>query len=70
MEIFLGYFVWGVILAAPLSWVVWRFRLQRFLPKFVPRFRLPERERAVRLPPQLGAIVIRGTRHVDKAVRR
>ncbi|HEY1607772.1 MAG TPA: hypothetical protein VGG24_00755 [Paraburkholderia sp.] len=66
MEIFFGYFVWGVILAAPLSWIVWRFRLQRFLPSFVPRFTLPEVNR-VRLPPQLGAVVIRGIRHYGRA---
>lgn len=67
MEIFFGYFVWGVILAAPVSWIVWRFRLQRFLPDFVPRFTLPDLHRPVRLPPQLRAVVIRGIRHYGKA---
>ncbi|SMG56388.1 hypothetical protein [Paraburkholderia susongensis] len=66
MEIFFGYFVWGVILAAPLSWLVWRFRLQRFLPSFT----LPARERTVHLPPQLGAIVIRGARRATSADSR
>lgn len=69
MEIFLGYFVWGVILAAPVSWIVWRFRLQRFLPSFVPRFTLPDVHR-VRLPTQLSAVVIRGIRQYGKAESR
>ncbi len=58
MRIFLGYFVWGLILAAPLSWLVWRLRLLRWLPRwtgFAPRH-------PTRLPPQLGALVIRGKR--------
>ncbi|PXW28420.1 hypothetical protein [Paraburkholderia caballeronis] len=70
MQIFFGYFVWGVILAAPFAWIVWRFRLQRFLPGFVPRFTLPERRHTIRLPPQLSAVVIRGVRHYGKADSR
>lgn len=70
MDIFFGYFVWGLILAAPLSWLVWRLRLQRFVPRFVLFLTLPVRRRVVHLPPQLGAIVIRGARQLDKVERR
>lgn len=56
MAEFLGYFIWGLILAVPLAWLVWHFRLLRLLR----RWRLPRARRAVRLPPQLGPLVIRG----------
>ncbi|WP_454710778.1 hypothetical protein [Cupriavidus nantongensis] len=58
MDLFLGYFIWGLILAVPVAWVVWHFRLLRLLP----RWRLPRARRAVRLPPQLQPVVIRGRR--------
>ncbi|MBP0632944.1 hypothetical protein [Cupriavidus sp. AcVe19-1a] len=53
MDLFLGYFIWGLILAVPVAWVVWHFRLLRLLPRA---------RRAVRLPPQLQPVVIRGRR--------
>lgn len=56
MRLFLGYFIWGLLLAAPLAWLAWRFDLLRWLPDWpVSRPR-----RAVRLPRQLEPIVIRG----------
>ncbi|KAI3589821.1 hypothetical protein D9X30_5404 [Cupriavidus sp. U2] len=58
MATFLGYFIWGLILAAPLAWVTWRLDLLRWLP----RWSAPRPRRAVRLPPQLDALVIRGKR--------
>ncbi|MFJ5380606.1 hypothetical protein ACIPID_02955 [Cupriavidus sp. CER94] len=58
MATFLGYFIWGLILAAPLAWLTWRFDLLRWLP----RWSAPRPRRAVRLPPQLDALVIRGKR--------
>jgi len=61
MRIFLGYFIWGLILAVPLAWLIWRFRLLRLLP----RWSLPRARRAVRLPAQLQAVVIRGRRQAD-----
>lgn len=61
MSIFLGYFIWGLILAAPLAWLTWRFHLLRWLP----RWSAPRPRRAVRLPLQLEAVVIRGKRLHD-----
>lgn len=58
MQIFIGYFVWGLILAAPLWWLAWRFRLGDWLP----RLRSLLRRRSVRLPPQLEPLVILGKR--------
>ncbi|MCA3185582.1 MULTISPECIES: hypothetical protein [unclassified Cupriavidus] len=58
MATFLGYFIWGLILAAPLAWLTWRLDLLRWLP----RWTAPRPRRAVRLPPQLDALVIRGKR--------
>jgi hypothetical protein len=58
MNLFFGYFVWGLILAAPLWWLFWRLNLARWLP----RWALPARRRPVVLPPQLGELVIRGKR--------
>lgn len=66
MNIFLGYFIWGLILAAPLWWLAWRLRLGRF----VPNWARPVRQRPLELPPQLGALVIRGKRRTDVVVRR
>ncbi|MFD1559301.1 hypothetical protein ACFSHT_27290 [Paraburkholderia silviterrae] len=66
MNIFLGYFVWGLILAAPLWWLAWRLRLGRFVPNWAK----PVRQRPLELPPQLGALVIRGKRRTDVVVRR
>jgi len=56
MAIFLGYFIWGVILAVPLAWLAWHFRL----PRLLPRWTLPRLRRTVRLPAQLRPVVIRG----------
>ncbi|AZG14013.1 hypothetical protein [Cupriavidus pauculus] len=66
MAIFLGYFIWGLILAAPLAWLAWRFDLLRWLP----RWSAPRPRRAVRLPPQLDALVIRGKRQGGTGGRR
>ncbi|WP_019451846.1 hypothetical protein [Cupriavidus sp. BIS7] len=65
MPIFLGYFVWGLILAAPLAWLTWRFDLLRWLP----RWTAPRPRRSVRLPPQLDALVIRGKRRMGDGGR-
>ncbi|MDR3101501.1 MAG: hypothetical protein LBV73_31100 [Paraburkholderia sp.] len=66
MNTFLGYFVWGLILAAPLWWLAWRLRLARF----VPNWARPASARPLELPPQLGALVIRGKRRTDVVMRR
>ncbi|HKT99248.1 MAG TPA: hypothetical protein VJS30_22400 [Paraburkholderia sp.] len=66
MNTFLGYFVWGLILAAPLWWLAWRLRLGRFVPDWAK----PVRQRPLELPPQLGALVIRGKRRSDVVVHR
>ncbi|WP_454055839.1 hypothetical protein [Cupriavidus sp. Marseille-Q8015] len=66
MAIFLGYFIWGLILAVPLAWLAWRFDLLRWLP----RWSAPRPRRAVRLPPQLDALVIRGKRQGGTGSRR
>ncbi|WP_296651479.1 hypothetical protein [Paraburkholderia sp.] len=66
MNIFLGYFVWGLILAAPLWWIWWRFNLSRWLP----RWALPARSRPVVLPPQLDALVVRGKRRAGTGEAR
>jgi hypothetical protein len=58
MSTFLGYFIWGLILAAPLWWLAWRLRLARWLP----RLRSLLRSRTVRLPSQLQPLVILGKR--------
>ncbi|MGY8524060.1 hypothetical protein [Paracidovorax citrulli] len=58
MRVFLGYFIWGLILAAPLAWIVWKLDLTRTLPRWLQ----PRRRRSVRLPAQLEGIVIRGKR--------
>ncbi len=42
MSIFLGYFIWGLILAAPLAFVIWRFDLLRWFPQWTaPRRAAP-----------------------------
>ncbi|CAG9234812.1 conserved hypothetical protein [Paraburkholderia tropica] len=66
MDIFFGYFVWGLILAAPLWWLAWRLRLGRYVPDWAR----PARQRPLELPPQLGALVIRGKRRKEVAMRR
>jgi hypothetical protein len=66
MSLFFGYFVWGLILAAPLWWLAWRLNLARWLPHWA----LPVRSRPVALPPQLDALVIRGKRSYGKAEPR
>jgi hypothetical protein len=63
MPVFLGYFVWGLMLAAPLWWLSWRLRLGDWLP----RLRSLMRRRTVRLPSQLQPLVILGKRqHGDR----
>jgi len=67
MREFLGYFIWGLILAVPLAWLAWCLDLQRWMP----RWSTPRPRRAVRLPAQLGAMVIRGKRwHGEGRARR
>lgn len=58
MRVFLGYFIWGLILAAPVAWLIWKLDLMRVMPRWFQ----PRQRRAVRLPPQLEGIVIRGKR--------
>lgn len=55
-DIFLGWFVWGLILAAPVWWLAWRLRLRYWLP----RMRSVMRRRKVNLPAQLTGLVILG----------
>ena len=47
MRVFIGYFVWGLILAAPVAWLIWKLDLMRALPRWFQ----PRQRRAVRLPP-------------------
>ncbi len=61
MRPFLAYFVWGLILAAPLWWLAWRLQLANWLP----RLRSRRRRRKVRLPSQLQPLVILGKRQHD-----
>lgn len=56
MSIFLGWFVWGLLLAAPLWWLAWRLRLKYWWS----RSRSLLRRRSVQLPPQLEGLVILG----------
>jgi hypothetical protein len=58
MHIFLGYFIWGLILAGPLWWLAWRLRLGYW----IPRLRSLMRRRTVHLPSQLQPLVILGKR--------
>ncbi|MET3654256.1 hypothetical protein [Dyella japonica] len=58
MNTFFGYFIWGLILAAPLWWLWWRFRLGSLLLRVWSLLR----RRSVQLPPQLEGLVILGKR--------
>lgn len=58
MSTFLGYFIIGLILAAPLWWLWWRFRLGSVLT----RLQSVLRRRKIQLPPQLDGLVILGKR--------
>ncbi|WP_109127036.1 hypothetical protein [Dyella sp. C11] len=58
MSTFLGWFVWGLILAAPLWWLSWRFRLGYWLSQSRTLFR----RRSIQLPAQLEGLVILGKR--------
>ncbi len=64
MDIFFGYFIWGLMIAAPLWWLAWRLRLGRYLPDWAK----PASQRPLELPPQLDAVVIRGKRRKDLVV--
>lgn len=66
MNAFLGYFVWGLILAVPLYFVGWRLRLERFLPMWLR----PTRARPLQLPPQVDALLIRGQRRFGQTEPR
>ncbi|CAG9246245.1 hypothetical protein [Paraburkholderia unamae] len=66
MDVFLGYFVWGLILGVPLSWIGWRLRLGRFVPMWLR----PVRSRPLQLPPQLEPLVIRGQRRFGQTGSR
>lgn len=66
MSIFLGYFIWGLILAAQLAFLIWRFDLLRWFPQWTA----PRPRRTVRLPPQLHGMVIRGKRRPDREPQR
>lgn len=61
---FFGYFIWGLMLAAPLWWLAWRLRLGYWLP----RWRALLRRRTVKLPPSVEGLVILGKRQ-DGGVR-
>ncbi|WP_199100233.1 hypothetical protein [Dyella sp. ASV21] len=58
MNLFFGYFIWGLILAAPLWWIAWRLHMASWWP----RLRSLWRRRTVKLPPQLQPLVILGKR--------
>lgn len=58
MNVFFGYFIWGLILAAPLWWLWWRFRVGYWLL----RAHALLRRRKIALPPQVEGLVIRGKR--------
>ena len=58
MSIFLGYFIVGLILAAPLWWLSWRFRLSSLWSRLHSLLR----RRKIQLPPQLEGLVILGKR--------
>ncbi|QGZ59881.1 hypothetical protein [Paraburkholderia acidiphila] len=66
MNIFLGYFLWGLILAVPLYFIAWRLRLGRFVPMWLR----PARSRPLQLPPQLDALLIRGQRRFGQTEPR
>lgn len=58
MSDFFGYFIWGLLLAAPLWWLAWRLRMARWLPALRSKWR----RRRVQLPPTLLPLVILGKR--------
>jgi hypothetical protein len=58
MNVFINWFIWGLILAAPLGWLSWRFRLGYWLSRSRSLFR----RRKLQLPSQLEPLVIRGKR--------
>jgi hypothetical protein len=58
MSTFLGYFILGLVLAAPLWWLSWRFRLGSLLSRTHSLLR----RRKIQLPPQLEGLVILGKR--------
>jgi hypothetical protein len=58
MSDFFGYFIWGLILAAPLGWLWWRFRVGYWLSRSRSLFR----RRSIQLPAQLEGLVILGKR--------
>lgn len=58
MNVFFGYFVWGLMLAAPLWWLAWRLRLAYWLPQLGSLLR----RRTVQLPSTLEPLVILGKR--------
>jgi hypothetical protein len=63
---FFGYFVWGLLLAAPLWWIGWRFRVASWLP----RLRSLLQRRVVQLPPQVESLVILGKRQHGSGGRK
>ena len=58
MNVFVNFFIWGLILAAPLWWLAWRFRLAYWLS----RARTLLQRRDLQLPSQLEPLIIRGKR--------
>ena len=58
MNTFVGWFIWGLILAAPLWWLWWRFRLGYWISRWRSLFR----RRSIQLPSQLDGLVILGKR--------
>jgi hypothetical protein len=58
MSTFLGYFILGLILAAPLWWLSWRFRLGSLWSRTQSLLR----RRKIQLPPPLEGLVILGKR--------
>jgi hypothetical protein len=62
MNVFLGYFVWGLILGVPLWLICWRFQLGRYVPMWLR----PVRSRPLQLPPQVDALLIRGKRRTGQ----
>jgi len=58
MNVFINFFIWGLILAAPLWWLWWRFRLGYWLSRARSLFH----RRSLQLPSQLEPLIIRGKR--------
>ncbi|WP_266181932.1 hypothetical protein [Dyella humicola] len=63
---FFGYFIWGLILAAPLWWLAWRLHLAYWVPRLLSLLR----RRSVHLPPQLQPLVLLGKRQHEDEGRR